>query len=84
MSRRPTDNDYPNAESLVDLSDILGAHLNPHVVEWIEAALELRISPNGSDGSEAVDLVVELVRSFAEERSRSIVTERRSKWVETE
>jgi len=60
---------------------IFGQLLSPEVVEWIDAALELRISPRGNDGAEAVVDLVELIRNFSTERAKSIIFHRRQKTV---
>lgn len=54
------------------------------VCDWITAALDLRISPRGNDGPEAVESVIEIVRAYAEERAANIVIERRQETVEAE
>lgn len=64
--------------------DARGVVLDQTTVEWITAALELRISPRGNDGDEAVGIVLEIVRAYAEEQACSIVIQRRQATVESE
>ena len=58
-----------------------GITMDEPTAEWVDAALELRISPRGNDGEEAVGIIVGMIRRFAEERAKSIVISRRQKTV---